>query len=318
MELHLPSYIDSSTLSAWRSCRRKYFWAHTLGLYPTGKSVHLIAGAALAAGMEAARKRVFLSPSDPTLVTVEEMLEAALPAFAREWGDYEAPFESPKSSLGVFTALRAYLEEYHPATDAIQPLTRADGSPAVEYTFAIPLEITHPETNDPFLFVGRFDLLGHLASIPAVVDEKTTSALGATWSAQWSLRGQFMGYIWACQQNGLEINTAVVRGIALLKRETKFATVIETFPQHLIDRWYRNLIRDLRSIRTAYIALREAGIDTAEDFYPYNFADACTSYGNCAFIDLCRAKDPEPFFSNFIHHRWNPLARQPVEEAPNA
>lgn len=319
MQLQLPEYIDSSTLSTWRSCRRKYFWSTLSSLYPMGKSVHLIAGAAIAAGMEAARKRVFSDPN-PAGVLVEDMLHSAWPSYCKEWGDYEAPEASPKTALNCFAALAEYLTEFHPGKDTVQPMVRPDGQPAVEFTFAIPLEVTHPETGNPFIFVGRFDLLGSINGLPAVVDEKTTSALGSTWVSQWALRGQFMGYIWACQQLGYDVNTAVVRGIAILKRDFKFATVIEQFPQHLIDRWHQMLVRDLIEIKNAYVQLKMHAEEPtwldeiATNRYPYNFADACSSYGGCAFTSLCAAKDPEPYFSNYLNYRWDPLAKQPVKE----
>lgn len=310
--ISIPKHIDSSTLSTWRSCRRKYFWQTVNSLYPSGKSVHLIAGGAIAAGMEAARKRVFLDPR-PSDVHIDDILHAAFLAFAAEWGSYEAPPESPKDAINSFNALATYLTEFPPATDVVQPLTRPDGSPTVEFTFAIPLEVNHPDTGDPFIFSGRFDLLGTFNGIPCVVDEKTTSQLGYSWASQWALRGQFMGYIWACQQLGYPVNMAVVRGIALLKRDIKFETAIVQFPQHLIDRWHKMLISDVKELAFAYEAYRDGKYDD-ESVYPYNFADSCSSYGGCAFATLCSAKDPEAYYNNYIRHRWDPLAKTPIQE----
>lgn len=160
-------------------------------------------------------------------------------------------------------------------------------------------------------------MLGSYGGLPCVVDEKTTSAIGFSWADQWKLRGQFMGYCWACQQLGHPVNTAVIRGIGLLKTEYKFATQIEQFPQHLLDRWYQLLIQDASDIVEAYRWTKEHSEDT--DFaFPYNFADACSSYGGCAFSSLCLAKDPSNYFSNFIRHRWDPLAKQQVKEIEEA
>lgn len=319
--LSLAPYIDSSMLSTWRACRRKFFWSYVHSLYPTGKSVHLIAGGAFAAGMEAAR-RVAFQDIGGRRPNHDDLLEAAFNAFLIEWGDYEAPEDSPKSFWNTFQALAWYLKRNPPAEDVVQPLIRADGTPAVEYTFSIPIEEgpKHPETGDPFLFVGRFDLLGNYQGLPCVQDEKTTSGIGFAWMNQWKLRGQFMGYIWACQQAGIQnLNTAVVRGIAILKGEYKDAIVIEQYPQFLIDRWYEMLLHDLHEIVAAYkLACKLDGNNDEQQAYPYNFADACSSYGGCAFLTLCGVKDPKPFFSNYVRHRWNPLNKQPVEEIENA
>lgn len=268
--------------------------------------------------MEAARRLVFSNPGDHR-PSHDDILQAAYHAFIREWGSNEAYEDSAKSFSNTFGALEAYLIQHPPETDVIQPLKRPDGSPAVEFTFSIPLEEapSHPETGDPFLFVGRFDLLGAYNGLPCVVDEKTTSSIGFTWDSQWDLRGQFMGYIWACQQLGYPVNTAVIRGIGILKRDYKFATSIKQFAQYQIERWYRQLIFDLQDIVSAYETVGTHPM-LVEQEYRYNFADACSAYGGCAFTTLCSAKDPEAFFSTYAKHRWDPLAKQPVKELSNA
>ena len=312
-QLTLPSYVDSSLLSTWRSCRRKFFWSTLNSLYPTGKSVHLIAGGALAAGMEAARRLAF-SPREGGRPTHDDLVRAAYRAYVVEWGDNPTFEGEAKAFENTFAALVEYLLQHPPETDIIQPLVRsASGTPAVEYTFSIPIEEgpRHPETGDPFLFAGRFDLLGSYAGLPCVVDEKTTYSIGYRWDDQWDLRGQFLGYVWACQHYGYDVQTAVIRGIGIQKTGIKIATSIKQYPQYLIDRWYRLLLQDLNEIVRAYDMITH-GRDV-EPWFPYNFSDACNAYGGCAYSTLCQASDPEPFFSNYHHYRWNPLAKQPLE-----
>ena len=319
-DLSLPIYIDSSTLALWRSCHRKYFWQVLNSLYPTARSIDLIAGGAFAAGMEAARRLVFTRASNHR-PTHDDLLFVAYKAFSREWGDFLPQEDSPKSFENTFQALAEYLRIYPPETDVAQPLRRPDGSPTVEFTFAIPIEEgpKHPETGDHFLFVGRFDLLGAYNDLPCILDEKTTTSIGFAWDSQWDLRGQFMGYLWACQQLGYPVNTAVIRGIGILKREYKFATSIKQYPQHLIDRWYRLLLKDLNAIVHSYRyttnhVIAVTSEEDLEEAFPYNFSDACTAYRGCAFTTLCSAQNAENFFSNYIRHRWNPLAKQPLSE----
>jgi hypothetical protein len=221
--------------------------------------------------------------------------------------------DHPKSFSNTFQALSAYLQHYPPLSDPIQPLKRPDGSPAVEFTFAIPLDFPgfplHPETAEPFQFVGRFDLLGTFNDLPVIVDEKTTQALGPTWVEQWGLRGQFMGYCWACQQLGYPVSTAAVRGIALLKREYKFETAIVQFPAHLITRWYEQLCYDLHQICGSY-ALHKRDPEAQALAFPFNFADACTSYGGCAFTTLCSVSNPADWTHNYVRFLWNPLEKE--------
>jgi len=321
----LPVYVDSSMLSTWRACRRKFFWSTVNALYPTGRSVHLIAGAAFAAGMEAARRCAFTSSSD---TSIEQLLEAAFPVFVREWGDYDAPEGSAKTFVNTFSALGDYLEKYHPLRDSVQPHIKKDGSPAVEFTFAIPLDDPeyprHP-SGDCFIFVGRFDMLGYFGPerLPVILDEKTTSSIGFAWEDQWSLRGQFIGYVWALQQLGFDIQHACVRGIAINKTQYKTATALPMYPHHTVENWRVQLVRDLHDITTTYNAWTSRRVRQVsegrrqtllEGPWDMNLADACSSYGGCAFTTLCSAKRAEPFFTNYVLHRWDPLSRNPVIE----
>ena len=317
--LALPLYIDSSMLTAWRSCRRKHFWSTLSALYPMGTSIHLHAGAAIAAGCEAARKHVFSQPA-PSAVPLEEVLFHAYSAFSLAWGSYVPP-QTPrlvKTFENCWHCLSDYLTQYHPGLDAIQPLLRVDGSPAVEYRFAIPLPIDHP-TGEPFLFVGRFDMLGSWNGLVAPVDEKTTSQFGASWADGWSLRGQFLGYVWAVREQGIPCSTMVVRGLKIAKTGPEFQTAVLAFPDHLISTWYRHLLRDVQQIKEAFIHLTtREDADTRDAAYPMNFGDSCQSYGGCAFEPLCSASNPYDFTSNFNHYVWNPLAPNPIEEQSNA
>ena len=320
-EFSLPLYIDSSMLSLWRACRRKHYWSTLRGLYPMGKSVHLVAGAALAAGLEAARRFVFAS-SSPASVHHDDILLAAYPAFHSEWGDYEPP-ETPRNAktfVHTFSALANYLSEYHPGRDPIQPYIRTDNSPAVEYRFAIPLPILHP-SGDPFLFVGRFDLLGYYsfanALTPVICDEKTASSFTFDWAEKWDLRGQFIGYLWALRQQGINISHAVARGIAIQKTQFDVRTAFIQYPDFMFSLWEIQLLRDVQAIKDHFLnSSKEPHLIDKKSHYSMDFADACDSYGGCAFRTLCSQYDPEPFTSNYILHRWNPLARQPVEESP--
>lgn len=321
-----PSYVDSTILTTYRACKRKHLWSTILALYPTGRSVHLVAGGAFAAGMEAARTRVFTDP-EPSQVTHLQMLEAAYPAFLREWGDFRPPENHAKSFVNTFCAIDYYLTEFPPTRDPLQPYIRPDGSPAVEYRFAVPLEeCLHPVTGEPILFVGRFDMIamylaGH-ASIPCIQDEKTTYSMSVGWADSWDLRGQFIGYIWSLRQQGLNLSHAAIRGVAIQKTGFKIQTALPQYTDHIIDRWHKQMIRDINNMISIYKFWQEnkatLGFDLDGELYSYNFGDSCSSYGGCAYTTLCLAKDPEPFFTNYIRHRWNPIAKQPVEELPNA
>lgn len=316
----LPLHISNHSLTIWNSCKRKHLWTHGYGLYPTGQSEHLIAGGAVAAGLEAARAYVF-AQSDPQSVGLQAMLMAAYPAFSTAWGDF-TPADKPrltKTFSNTFDALRFYLEQHHPALDQIQPARRVDGKPAIEYRFAVPLDILHP-SGEPFILIGRFDMLGVMdiygQEIPVVLDDKTTGSITQNWASQWDMWGQFMCYIWALQKQGIDCNHAAVRGLAILKQEHKTSTAILEYPQHMIDRWERMLYKQLHLMVRAYEAKANDSIGEheLESHFPYNMGSACTDYGGCAYSTLCISHEPRDFMSNYVLHRYNALEQQPVEE----
>lgn len=296
----LPPYIDSTMIASFRSCHQKFYDQFIRNLAPIGSNIHLTAGGAFASGLQAARLYQF-ARSD--IQRVDDLMNAAIGPLLRSWGDLEVDSEHPKNIHNVIYALELYLTEFHPGTDHIQPLRNADTSPTVEFTFAVPLPNLHPITKEPFIYVGRFDLLGRYrdSNLIVVVDEKTTGSLSSSWTRQWDMRGQFIGYVWACQQLGYTAcRDAVVRGIGLYKTETKFLPVPVRYPQHLIDRWYTQLLKTIDDISFCF----------ERNEWNYDFADACSSYGGCPFVDLCKHQTPDPWLSNFQKRTWTPIAAE--------
>lgn len=292
----LPLVLDSSMLNTFRSCRKKFEYNYLFNLHPPGRSIHLVAGAAFAAGIDAARKYFYNTPNP----SYDEMITAAYQAFIIEWGTFTAPPGHAKSFENTFHALEMYFHHHPLESDPVQPLRKADGSPTTEFSFAIPLPLTHP-SGDPFIYAGRFDMLGKWnKDLLTIMDEKTTSALGQSWLDQWSLRGQFIGYCWACQQLGYPVRQVVVRGVGILKTEIKFLTALQQYPQYLIDRWYMQLLQTIQELTAFY---------EAKDF-SYNFGDSCSSYGGCSYKQLCEAHRPEDWMDNFEIRVWNPLLRE--------
>lgn len=290
------TFIDSSMLSTFRSCRRKFYWNYVLKMKPAGQSVHLVAGGAFAAGLEAARIFQFRDHKQGP-AHLDDLCHAAMGAFTQAWTvDHEFE-EETKNFHNTFHALETYLAEYPPFTDPVQPFMKPDGSPATEFTFAIPLPV-NTLAGTPWMFVGRFDLLGYYGPLMVVQDEKTTSALGPYWLRQWDMRGQFLGYTWACRQLNYPVDHCVVRGIAIQKTQHQFATVPVSYTNTLVDRWYHELLNTLHEINH-FLEVNQ---------WSYNFGDACSSYGGCGYTDLCKASDPGLFLNNYELNEWNPVS----------
>jgi len=307
----LPINIDSTMMSCFRQCPRKFFLEFVLGLRPPGLSVDLHAGACFAAALEETYKGLYIHG-----MTVTGALQRAQARFMIEWGDFEIPDwkRTAKTMDRVWEAVESYFAEYPPHTDTIRPYIAADGKPTLEYTFAIPLEPTHwnddgrsfprHPSGSSFLYTGRFDMLGQdVMGKPIPRDEKTTGgSIGVDWVRRWALRSQFIGYVWALQQCGLKAEQVCVRGVAIQKTQIVHAEARPYYPQELIGRWYEQLRRDLWRITRSW----------DEKYWDYDLGESCTSYGTCVFMDSCAAAEPEAWLSDMEVRRWDPLNKNPA------
>jgi hypothetical protein len=303
MKPSLPTVLDSTMIVDFRSCYERFRNRYMLNLMGRDKSVDLIAGGAIAAAIEAYRLGVYLHGA-----TVEQSLIQSYKAFTKEWGPYIPPEESAKQFTNCWLAVEDYFKTFPTKTDELQPLRTSEGRPFVEFSFAIPVGVDHPETGEPFIYVGRFDMLGEWMNRIVVSDEKTMGQMAANWVYQWSLRNQFMGYCWGAQQYGYQCNDALIRGICLLKYETKFVQAPAHYPDWMLSRWYSQLLNDLKRMVGYW----------KDDTRDYNFGGACTEYGGCSYRDLCVSAKPEVWYSHFNRAKWNPINRSldPIPEEP--
>jgi len=298
--LSFPPVIDSSMRSEFVSCPHSFFRRYIQGLQLPHRSVHLHFGSCFADGIATFRKE-FYGGSRPH---IDDALQAATATIIRSWGDFPEEVEgSAKSLYRCVGALEAYIAQYPPATDHVKPLIE-NGTIHTEFNFALPLPILHPETDEPLLYAGRFDMLGDMAGLKVIEDDKTTSQLGATWGQQWRLRGQFTGYAWGASEFGHRIDGIVVRGISILRTQYGHAEIIEQRPQWMIDAWKNQLHRDIYRMIDCWKVYSLTGKPTSFD---QNLDSTCSAYGGCQFLDLCTSADPDRWLPNYDTTSYDPL-----------
>lgn len=288
-----PGFFDNTMRGTFVACPLKFKRSFIDNLAPIEPSIHLHAGGALASALDTARKAFYSGHASE-----DEALALGATELIRFWGDFPKEHET-KSLARMLEAYDDYFREYRLPFDTIKPLMQ-DGKPSTEFSFALPLPIDNPDTGEPMIYTGRFDMLGMFQDTLFVVDEKTTSQLGQSWQQQWDLKSQFTGYCAAAKSYGYPVAGAIIRGIGLLKSGTTFAQVIEYRPDWQIDRWYEQLLRDIKRAIQCY----QTGIwDVALD-------EACATYGGCAFRRLCLSQHPEQWIDGYFTERnWNPLGK---------
>jgi hypothetical protein len=288
--------LDSTIVSSFRACPQMAYQTYIRHYKPKTPSVHLHAGGAFAHGLEVGRTAFFLHGKPES-----ECIELAINALLKFYGDFECPSDSAKSAERMAMALAYYFDAYPMSKDPAPPTTLSDGRRGIEFSFAEPIDATHPETGDPILYVGRMDMIVDFAGGRYGEDDKTTSSLGASWAKQWDMRSQFTGYCWGAARGGIKLDGFLVRGIAILK--TKFDTqqAITYRPQWMIDRWYEQLIADVTRMKACW----ESGM------WDYNLDHSCEDYGGCSLKNVCLSPEPERWLrTNFTRRVWDPVKRE--------
>lgn len=317
-----PSLFDSSMLASYKACQVKFWRTHIQHWKPIGESVHLVSGGAFAKGLEAARKAFF---SGIRMVPIPVLNEAnritgytwedqpcesgnaalaltiGLAALMAKYGTFECPADSAKSLERTMGALEFYFDHYPLTWDDSVPILLANGSRAIEFSFAHPLPILHPETGDPILYTGSMDAVIATLGDTFICDEKTTTQLGATWSSQWDLRAQFTGYAWGCREAGIRVAGAVVRGVSILKTKYDTLAPVTYRPEWLIETWYSEMLETIDEIVQKWKTGK----------WRHNFDESCQAYGGCGLKRICLSQTPDPWLETYFEKKvWNPVTKE--------
>src|SRR5271170_4854367 len=295
MNYHFPSVIDSSMLGTLKSCNQKFYKTYIQEYKPKGLSVHLHAGKSFASALESTRRAFYEQSQDS-----DQAIAQGIGTLIESYGSFECPADSPKSLERLMGAFEFYWDHYPLGQDNSSPITMPNGRRGIEFTFAHPLPILHPETGDPLIYSGAMDAIYNHAGDVYIIDEKTTSQLGATWSRQWDLRAQFTGYAWGCDKAGIHVDGALVRGVSILKTKYETQQAISYRPEWQIDRWYSELLEWVEDMVR----------DWKRDKFRHSLDHACADFGGCTFREICAIQNQQPYLETRFERRfWNPLTR---------
>jgi hypothetical protein len=334
--MSFPDCIDNTIREAAAVCQMKANYSFMREIAPEAKSVHLIAGGAMAKGLEVTRRAFYEDGK-----SAPEAIESGQAALISEYGDFQPPAMSYKTVENMARALRYYFRTWPLGQDGIDPVLLPNGKRALECRFKVPIpDLVHPDHGGPIYYTGRPDMVAGLGGVDAIEDDKTASSLGDSWAKQWELDSSFTGYRWAMkEQHGIDTDAVLVRGISILKPKYKEVPISheeflsldpsltlhkdgkrkelyyrleysleESFghaqttvyrPQWMVDRWLRQLQRDVKRLINAYL----------NDEWDYAIhKGACNAYGGCPYHLLCESENPEQWIPvHYVHRKWSPL-----------
>lgn len=278
---------DSTSLKLYEECPYKYKLKMLDNWTPRqGKSVHLFFGQEYANALEHYHKhRTAGLPHDQAQrLIVKEALE-------HTWIDGK-PWHSDHNTKTRETLIRSivwYTEQF--ADDPCQTYILADGRPAVELSFTLPLD-------DTIILTGHLDRLVLYNEDLYVQDQKTSgSTINARWFDTWSPDVQMSLYTLA----GQVIFHAPVKGVIV--DAAQIAVGFTRFERGFIHRSAQDLVEFLESAR---YYIDQARANTLSGFFPRN-TSACGNYGGCEFRHICtRSREVrEQFLKGDFHKEWN-------------
>ena len=286
---------DSTSLGTFKECPRKYYYQHLEGWRKIGRpKVDLEFGLIYHAALETYDKRRASGN------THAESVRAAVHfTLHSTWNGLRgAPMEFEDTIKTRFTLLRSvvwYLEQFE--NDPCETVILADGRPAVELSFRLPVD-------NGLVLCGHLDRVVDFQGSKYVIDRKTTkTTISSYYFDRYAPDNQMSLYTLA----GRIILSSPVRGVII--DAVQIAVGFTRFERGFVSRSEGEL-EEWLSQAYAWIASAQAMSEkpVAESF-PMN-DKSCHNYGGCPFRSVC-ASDPRTreavLESEYRREYWNPL-----------
>jgi len=295
-----PLTLSNSSLASFISCELKGFRAHIQHLKSPVSSPDLLAGGSFAKACELARKAFYNEGK-----TQEEAIQ-----LGEEYILNSESVEHPiKTNERIATVFRKYIEDF-PFTGGFKPCTLPDGSHAIEFRFEVDTGIPHPDLPDRnIMFTGLLDGLYERIVDGKVVDryvldEKTTSRISRIPGTKvvdlekeadnFRASGQLIGYAFAAENLGIDITSALIRRVPILKNHEPAYELEIPITTFMKEQWAVATFTRIQELVDKYKAFKESG-----EIYPHSkflptYSGSCNSYNRvCNFMAGCLYKEGE-------------------------
>lgn len=313
-------YFDNTMIEAYRQCERKFYFRHVRGWVPDVAAMPLIFGKAWHTAMDTVWPTINASPEMPT----RDVVELGMQAFLSDWQEAGLPsIEAfldmsleeqkkflPRTPMVAMEMLYCYIEQR-------RQMIRDCELIAVERPFAVPID---PNDKDLW-YCGKLDKVIRQGKKIITIEHKTTTLYKKegpfqnSFTESFSPNSQVDGYLFSTKMiYGSEVY-AVYVDAALVHRDHHdgFRIIPISRLTEALDAWLWQTHRRIASIKTDLALLTEARNAGAQHKYLAAFpqkTEACTLYGNCPYLDVCRMMpNPELYDtpSGFKQEFWSPF-----------
>lgn len=300
---------DSTSLSWFKRCARRYQYHMLEGWQSRGKGIHLYFGGLYASGVElyARLRSKGQSHDDAVLAVIAWALEAS-----GEFGPDETDAMSDTRGLEVwhawesndpyknrYTLLRTLVWNLDDRDESPwRTVQLANGQPAVELSFNFPAFEVAGHT---ISLSGHGDSIVENAGQKWWLDDKTTkSDLNAQYFAQYTPGNQMSLYAVAGSVVlGAPVSGVLVRAAQIQVHGSKFATQQVPRSKPVLDEWLADTQRWVELAHSYAVA----------GHWPMNDT-SCGDYGGCPFRKVCSVSPSHRqswLEADFERRNWNPL-----------
>jgi len=286
--------IDSTSLGAFKTCPKYYYYTIILGYVSRSTKIDLIFGLLYHASLEWFDHKISegMDYEDAVNSTVQRVLELT---WDKKLGKPITMEDANKNRANLLRTVLWYLDRFR--EDQLQTVILSTGKPAVELSFRFELDIKS-STNEPYLICGHLDRLVQQGNSKYIFDRKTTRhTLDEKYFSQYSPHNQFSLY---------DFTGPVVLGVptsGIIVDAAQVAVTFSRFERREIPRvpaireeWYKGLKWWLRLMDQC----------AQEQHWPMN-DKACFM---CEFKGVCSKPESlrESFLKGTFDRRiWNPL-----------
>lgn len=258
--------LDNTKVTEFNACPRKFYWAHVRHLSLVSENnlpSALQYGIAIHSGLETLYKGGSL----------EESIVIFKGLFPEK---YSTTVRTPLIGEKM---LRQYYNTYIPEVWKVEH---------------VEAHITMELSKD-LLFYGRIDLIVDFLSQLQVVDHKTATSMGYITEPQ----HQLTGYIALARSLGLDINTATVNILGLIRGKIEFNRVITSRTDEDIQEWIHHTL------------LTKCNIDNcvSSGYFP-KYTHSCGMYNSrCPYLQLCTCSPRNIEYvvdGSYVIREWKP------------
>jgi hypothetical protein len=277
---------DSTSLTTFNECPRKYYYSIVLGYAPREESVHLTFGIRLHEAYEHYHR--LRAQGLDYEVSVRETVRKSM---IDTWGWKS---DHVKNRFTLIRTIVWYLDQFK--DDVAQTVILPNGKPAVELSFRFEL----PDADD-FLYCGHQDRIAEFSGKLFVFDYKSTGrTLYSDFFNQFTPSNQMTGYTLGAKITHYQpVEGVMIDGAQIAVGFSRFARGTAYRTEEMLEEWLTEAAHYVK-LATHY---------AEQDHWPMN-PTSCHKYSGCPFRPVC-SRSPRQrktwLEADYVKRLWDPL-----------